>query len=314
MTPLALFILLLSACNGCNPRLPTDADKDSPKDTSPPPDSGETGETADTSPPLPNRCDNLEVEPNDSLDLSQAITMEEWWCGTFVGEGTLGDPEFMHFATQQAGWVAVSAEAASRGSAADAQFLFYDDDGHSVFVYDGLATSDPKIVVPTEAVGDFGVVMAETGYLTGDTYSWALLASQVKPPVTWTFEESEDNDAAERANAFELGATVFAKMGDTADKDWFHISVPVGLQAVTFTVEAFGAGAPVDMQLRVYEDGVVKKACYHGVVDYDLDPDCELKVTTSHEYDVLMEDEFDAGSSFNWYTVTIVGIAEDAAP
>ncbi len=309
MTPIALFILMLSACNGCAPHLGTN-NNHSRTDTSPPPDSGDTAETADTSARLPPRCNSLEVEPNDSLDLSQPVTMEEWWCGVFVGTGALGDPEFMNFTTDQPGWLSVAVEASARGSSADAQFLLYDEEGQSVFVYGGLATSDPRIVIPTDTVGQYGVVIAESGYLTGDDYTWALMASQVKAPVQWTFEEAEDNDTTELANPFELGGTVFAKMGTVGDRDWFHVSVPDGLQAVTFTVEAFGSGSPVDIKLHIYEAGVSKKTCYHGVVDYDLDPDCELKVTTSHEYDVLVEDEYDTGSSFNWYTMTIDGVVE----
>lgn len=311
MTPVALYILLLTACNGCRPHLSTDDNTDDRVDTSPPPDSGDdTGETADTGPDLPDRCDAMEVEPNDSLDLAQAIAMEQWLCGTFEGDGALGDPEFLTFASEQPGWLSVKVEAAARNSLADAQFLFYDDNGHSVFIYDGVATSDPSLTVPADVVGEYGVVVAETGYLSGEGYDWALLATQVKPPVEWTFEEAEDNDASDRANTFALGGTVFGKMDDTADKDWYHVSVPEGLQAVTFNVEAFGSGSPVDIQLRVYEDGVVKKACYHGVVDYDLDPDCEMKVTAAHEWDVLVQDEYDSGSSFNWYTMTIAGVAE----
>ena len=231
-------------------------------------------------------------------------------CGTFLGDTALGVPEFLNFTTTDPGWVTVKMEAAARNSSADPQFFIYDDAGHSVLMYDGVATSDPTITIPTDHAGIFGLVLAETGYLTGDAYTWALLATQDKPPVDWTFEETEDNDAQERANTFVLGETVFAKMQDTADKDWFHVSVPEGLQSVTFNVEGFGSGSPVDLMLHVYEADTLKKACYHGVVDYDLDPDCELKVTSAHEWDVEIEDETDSGSTFNWYVLTIAGVAE----
>ncbi len=260
----------------------------------------------------------MEVEPNNTFDQTEPITMESWWCGTFLGDGALGDPEFLNFTTAESGWLSVAVEASARGSEADAQFIFYTDQD-SILVYDSVASTDPQIVIPTDTIGTFNVAVAETGYLTGDAYTWALMASLVKPPVTWTFDETDgadgtlDNDDYTRANEFPLGGTVFGKIQKTADKDWFHVSVPDGMQAVDFTVEAFGSGSPADIQLKIYDAAshTLKKSCYHGTVDYDLDPDCELKVSAAIDYDIQVSDEFDVGSTFSWYTLAIVGVPAD---
>jgi hypothetical protein len=310
-------VLLLSGCQSCRPQLPSSDDADTRVDTSPPSDSydsGETGDSVDTSPSLPPRCDQMEVESNNSLDLSEPITMEEWWCGNFAGDGALGDTEFLSFTPAQTGWLSVAVEAAARNSLADAQLLLSDDNGHAVFVYDGVssgaASSDPSVVVPADQLGTYTVVVAETGYLTGEGYDWALMASLVKPPVVWDFEETEDNDSATDANPFELGEVVFGKMDTTADRDWYRVVVPDGLQSVHFNVEAYGSGSPANIQITVYDaaTGARKFVSYHGVIDYDLDPEYEQKVTAASEWTVLVEDEFDSGSAFNWYTLKIVGV------
>ena len=312
--PTVAALLLLSGCQSCRPQLPSSDDADTRVDTSPPPDSGDSADSVDTSPPLPPRCDHMEVESNNSLDLSEPITMEEWWCGGFAGDGALGDTEFLTFSPLQTGWLSVAVEASSRGSLADAQILLSDDNGHAVFVYDGVssgaASSDPSMVVPADQLGNYTVVVAETGYLTGEGYDWAFMASLVKPPVVWDFQETEDNDSSAEANAFELGEVVFGKMDRTADRDWYRVVVPDGLQSVHFNVEAYGSGSPANIQITVYDaaTGARKFTSYHGVIDYDLDPDYEQKVTAATEWTVLVEDEFDSGSAFNWYTLKIVGV------
>lgn len=315
--PLVAVLVLLSGCQSCRPQLPSGDDADTRTDSATPPDSndsGETGDPVDTGPQLPPRCDHMEVESNNSLDLSEPITMEQWWCGSFEGDGALGDTEFLNFSPLQTGWLSVAVEAAARSSLADAQLLLSDDNGHAVFVYDGVSTgaasSDPSMVVPADQLGNYTVVVAETGYLTGEGYDWALMASLVKPPVVWDFQESEDNDVSAEANAFELGEVVFGKMDSTADRDWYRVVVPDGLQSVHFNVEAYGSGSPANIQITVYDaaSGARKFISYHGVIDYDLDPDYEQKVTAATEWTVLVEDEFDSGSSFNWYTLKIVGV------
>lgn len=308
-------LAVVAGCKGCQPEFPSDDADPDKTDTSPPPDTGDTA-PIDTSADLASRCDRMEVEPNDTFDTTEEISMEEWWCGTFLGSGSLGDPEFFNFTPSETGWLSVEVEASVRNSEADAQFIFYNDED-SILIYDSMTNSDPRIVIPMSSVVQYNVAIAETGYLTGDEYTWALMASETKPPVVWTFSETDsntssadNNDDTSRANEFTIGETVFGTIDKTADKDWFHVVVPEGLQAVQFTVEAFGSGSPVDIQLKIYDvaTGTYKKGCYHGVVDYDLDPDCELKVTEATEFNVQVDDEWDVASAFNWYTLTIVGV------
>lgn len=312
-------LALVSSCKGCQPEFPSSDDDPQKIDTSPPPDTGDTA-PVDTSAALPSRCDHIEVEPNDTLDTTETISMEDWWCGTFLGSSALGDPEFLTFTPTETGWLSVEVEAAARNSEADAQFMFYTEED-SILIYDSVTTSDPRIVVPMNSIIQYNVAIAETGYLTGEAYTWAVLASATKPPVVWTFQETDsatstaaNNDDKARANPFTLGETVYGTIEKTADKDWFHVVVPEGLQAVAFTVEAFGSGSPVDIELKIYDvaTGAYKKGCYHGVVDYDLDPECELKVTAATEFHVQVDDEWNMASPFSWYTLTIVGVPAEA--
>ncbi len=303
-----LLLLLLTACHACRPQLPSDNGGDNGGIDTALPDSGDTEETADTAPPLPNRCDQLEVEPNNALDVSKAFLMEKWLCGAFLDGGSGGDTEFLNFTTTQQGWVSVTLEAASRGSNADAQFLLYSDES-AVIAYDYVDSTDPRVVVPAAVVGTYGLVLGETGYLSGEGYDWAVMASLVKPPVDWTFQETEDNDDVELANPFTLGETVYGIMSPTADKDWYRLAVPDGLEAVVFQVEAFGSGSPVDARIDLYDiDGELKKTCYSAVIDYDLDPYCEIKQTEATEWTFKVTDEYDNGSAFSWYTLSVSGI------
>lgn len=311
----AAILALMSGCKGCQPQLPYEDPPDPPVDSPPPPDdTASPDDTADTGPTLPPRCDQMEVEPNSGYDLSEPITMEQWWCGTFLDGGAVGDPEFLTFTPSQTGWVSVSVEAAARGSEADAQFLFYDDRGDAVLVYDGVtdgvASTDPKVVVPADTLGTYGVGLAETGYLTGESYTWALSASLVKAPVEWDFEEAEGNDADDDATPFPIDQVVFGTIGRVADRDWYHLSVPDGLQAVDLTVEAYGSGSPANLKITAYDSatGATKFVSYHGVIDYDLDPYREQKVTAATEWDLLVEDENSVGSPFSWYTLSITGV------
>jgi len=313
---MTLLLVLLLGCNGCRPSLPSNTDDDpNPQDTSPPEDtSGDSAtETADTSPPLPNRCDAMEVEPNNTLYEIEPLVMEEWLCGWYDKTNSpLGDIDFLGFTTTEGGWLEVNQEAGSRGSSADAQFTIIDTD-NSVTVLSGYLTTDPRIVIPVPDPRTFTLALGETTYSSGEDYNWAILASMVKAPVVWSFPETEGNDTFTAANEFALGETVFGTIDHAGDLDWYHVVTPADATGVRFTVEAFSHGSPLDSTLVLYDtDGVTRlHSDYTGEVDYDPDPAFDFKQTEANDWYLLVKNATDGGSDFHWYTLTITPLYDE---
>ncbi len=313
-----LIFLLLSACNGCRscqPQLPDSPDEPQPQDTSEPPD--DTGDSAIDTAPVdsgpPARCAVEEVEPNDMMDQGQPLPMEEWACGTF---GRTLDMDWLTFTSEQPGWIEVSVEAASRGSNANAQLQLVGDDGTSTLSLDGYLSTDPRVVFPSEVPGSWSIGLSETALDGGEDYEWFAMASLVKQPVTWSFQELEDNDAVARAQDFPLGETVFGRVSEPGDLDWYHIVTPEGEDTITFKVEAFAHGSVANLKLVLYKaDGTtVVRTDYRGEIDYDPDPFFEQRVTGATEWYLLARTEDDRGSPYHWYTLSITSAnAENGA-
>lgn len=310
-------VLWLAACNGCGPKFPDDGDPPDP----PPPDTAgdDTGgdSAVDTGPNLPARCDILEVEPNNSLDAAWAIPMEEWVCGELIdadpSDAVPGDVDFLTFTTSAPGWLEVNVEAARRGSNADVQFILLDDEGGSVTVFDGYLTTDPLLRFPAAAAGTYTLNIAETSYLSGEDYEWYLLASAVKAPVEWDFEEVEGNDSSAQAQAFPVDQTVFGTFGRTNDFDWYHLVTPADATKIRFDVKAFSLGAPVDPQIALYEADATTliRLDSTGEVDYDFDPWFEQKQTGSQEWYFSIRNEASAGGQYHWYTLRIEALYDE---
>lgn len=300
-------MLLLIGCNGCRPQLPNTDDDTPPVDTH-----EETGDSQETAPietgvDLPPRCDHLEVEPNSTLYEVQPLIMEEWLCGGFqTAPSPPGDIDFFSFTTTESGWLKVSVEAAQRGTSADAQFQLIDAD-NSLTAFDGYLTTDPTVVVPVPIPQAFTLLLGETSYLCGDDYGWAALVSMAKQPVEWTFSESEPNDLAVSANEFTLGGTVFGTVGRADDYDWYHIVTPADATSLTFRVDAFAYGSPLDTTVLLYDtDGsTLLDAGYVGEVDYDRDPYFNYKQTEANDWYLLVKNAGSGGSAYHWYTLTI---------
>ncbi len=309
-------LLLLVGCNGCTPKIPDVVDPDTQDDT----DTDTAADTADSSvtdtgPFLPPRCDFEEVEPNDQASLAMAIPMEVWGCGVMMPanpkNAPFGDADYFTFTAAEPGWVEVRVDAASRGSAADMQFIVYDDDD-SITVADSYLTTDPILRFPAPDPTDYTVILGETSLLFGDDYTWFLLSSLVKAPVEWTFNEVEPNDDFATATTFAPGGTVFGTVGEAGDFDWYHIVTPKEATYVRFTMTAFKQGSPVDGQVVLYaNDGTtVLVDDRRGEIEYDLDPWFERAQTGTNDWYVLVRNEEEKGSRFHWYTLSIEALVE----
>ncbi len=304
---MVLLLVLLGACNGCQPKIPNPPDEP-PVDTSPPPDSAEdTDSGGETGPPA--RCDREEVEPNSPPDDVETLEMENWACGLFA---TYIDYDSFRISPTQAGWIMIQVEAAARGSSANPQ-LIIEGGGESAQVLDGYLTTDPLLMFPADEPEPYTLTLGETNYLYGENYSWYMLTALSKPPVDWTGEEVEPNDVFTEAASFTLGDTVFGSISSPDDLDWFKITTPYeGEQTLTFNVTAFKEGSAANMNLVLYSaDGTtILREETSGEIEYDRDPYFTKKFTGVQDLYLLARTDDGKGSRFHWYTLSITVSAE----
>lgn len=296
---MSVFLLLLQACDGCQPQLPRPPQEQEDRDDSG--DSGaDSGDTADTDVGPPPLCDVEEIEPNDVT--AQALPMETWACGKY---DVAFDIERLAFSSNQPGWIEVDVESAARGTSADSQLqLGWDDE--SAVVADAYLTTDPRIVFPAESAGEFEIILGETHYGYGDDYGWWAMATLVKPPVEWDAEEAEGNDALATAEVFPVGQRVLGGIGEVGDFDWYVVTLPEEEATVTFDVQAYVHGSPANLKIELYDaDGAFLREDFTGEIDYDLDPWFEKRVTGATTWYVLVRTEDDRGGPFHWYTLSI---------
>ncbi len=294
---------LLAACNACRPGLPPGPSDDGRADTSSPP--GDTAESGVDSAP-PARCDVEEREPNDTPGDAQSLAMELWACGRY---DRIGDSDWFHVTSGQAGWVAVDVQSADRGSGADAQLQVVPDVGLPAVVAGSYLRTDPRVVFPTDAPGGWSFGVTQATRVGSDDVGWFAMASQVKAPVTWTDDEAEPNDDVATAQAFPLGGTVFGHADAIGDRDWYVFTTPAQETSWTFEVDAVQFGSLADTKLTLARaDGTVVRVDHLGHIDYDPDPWFETRLTANTTYTVMMRTESDAGGPFHWYTLSIVPI------
>lgn len=296
--------LLLTACNGCQPKLPYNAD-DGQVDTSPPPDTA--AETGDTGPTIPALCDVEEVEPNGTLAEAMALPMDVWACGTF---STMIDPEYFTVATSEDAWITVDVEAAGRGSPADVQLQIFEGSS-SALKYDGYLDPDPILTFPAVAGEQWQIVLSESDAGSGEDYRWWVQATVSKPPVEWTFEEVEDNDGFDVANTFTIGETVFGVIETAGDFDYYKITVPEA-GSYEFNVVASELGSTANLKLILWDAEFAQlREDKAGEIVYDLDPWFIQRASAATEWYLTVRDEQDRGSPFHWYTLSITPVVTE---
>ena len=213
---MTLLIVLLGACNGCQPKIPNPSDDPRVDTSDPRADTRETGADSaqeETGPPA--RCDREELEPNSPPDGTEALDMELWACGIF---GAYTDFDSFRIEPRQAGWIKIQVESASRGSPANPQ-LIIDGGGESAQILDGYLTTDPLLVFPADAPEPYTLTLGETNFLYGEDYAWYMLTSLAKAPVEWTVDEVEPDDGYTQAQALSAGDVVFGTIRDASDLD-----------------------------------------------------------------------------------------------
>lgn len=305
---MVLLLVLLGACNGCQPEVPY-PEPDPKPDTSPPADdtSEDTDSAGETGPPA--RCDFEETEPNGPPEDTTPLEMELWACGTFA---TYADLDSHRIEPTQVGWVKIQVEAALRGSPANPQLVIEGGD-QSAQILDGYLTTDPLLVFPSEAAQPYSLTLGETDFFYGDDYAWYMLTSLTKAPVEWDAEEAEPNDGVASAQVLTVGEALFGTIGSPSDLDVYKITTPHdGEQTLTFEVTAFKEGSAADLRLVLYDaDGTtVLREEDDGAIAYDRDPYFTKKITGVQDLYLLVRTQDARGSRFHWYTLDVSVSAE----
>lgn len=319
---MALVVLFLAGCNGCTPKLPPiDYGEDDAVDGRE--DSGGPVDTStDTGPPA--MCDVEEVEPNP-FATPQPLPMETVACGYFDSST---DQEWFSFDLDEAGWLRVTAAAAARGSSANTRLtLSHAESDATLQVDDAFLTTDASAVFPVSDLGGYFIGVTEAEASSGEDFAWYLIASVTKPPLSWTFQEVEDNDDLASAEPLPMDDVVFGTLGvpefGLPDEDWYVVHTPAGsadappdtayATAIHFTMEGNSQGSPANPVLQMWSaEGELLFTDYSGELDYDLDPFHETKVTVAHEWYLSVTNETAGyGSPFHWYTLQVTAIYDE---
>lgn len=314
LLPLLLLGLGQTGCKSClvscfDPGVPNPPHPDTSKDS----DSGDSSDSdsdsdSDSAPPVDTTpeppCDVPEVEPN-GITSPQALPLEQWACGVF---DAYLDVDGFAFDVPDAGWVRLNVRATSIGSAADVSVNFGEPDGdYGALVGGSYSSTDPFLVFYTDEARSFEAYMSEAYYGYGEDYTWEMMASTEKPPVTWTLDEVEPNDDKTEGMLMASGDVMYGTIADAADFDWIRISIPdAGKHDVSVKVTASREGAPTDLRALAYDpSGTFVKASSSGENTYDRDPWLEFTTNEAGDWYVLFREEFEKGSPIYWYTVAV---------
>lgn len=295
---MVILLVLLGGCNGCQPKLPpADDDQDRTDTGEPQDDTADSGETGP--PPL---CEVEEIEPNNGTEQAQALPMEAWACGVF--DPRL-DTEMLTFTTSEESWIAVQAEAEARGSPADVAITLTDGE-NSAAKNDGYLTVDPLFTFPAPpGGGTWTVMLGENDSSGGEDYRWWLRASVTKPPVDWSFQETEPNDDSATATVFQLGGTAYGVLEQAGAFDWYKVTIPEA-SYVEVEIVAWEFGSPSDTKIILYNDALEQiREDRFGQIDYDRDPWFEMRVASARDLYLSIRDEAGRGSPYHWYTLSI---------
>ncbi|MFH1468988.1 MAG: hypothetical protein ABIO70_31670 [Pseudomonadota bacterium] len=318
-TPMLLAAGLLGckSCAGCfHPEQPTKPNEHH-GETDEPLDTEDTSPVVDTAPPPP--CAVPETEPNNSLGDANAVPLEQQACGDFLDAG---DGDWLVFPGEDADWLRVEVDAASRGSRASVAFsLMARASGELTLKTSDAFVEDPWILFPALGDEEYHLYLTEADALSGDDYGWWLLVSEDKAPVGWTREEVEANNTAAQAETVEPGDVIFGRISSSYDYDWYHLQVPASEAGITwtFTVEAYSSGSPLAARMSLYGPEVVGadiddvpylKSVFHDSTVADRDPVIEWPSRDATDWYLLVkmtreESEANPGSAFHWYTLSI---------
>ncbi len=248
------------------------------------------------------------------------MALEQTACGCFTEQA---DGEWLVFPAEDAEWIRIQVDAASRGSAADVAFNISALESFAVTLITGtMYSEDPWIVFPALGDAEYHLYLSERAGQYGDDYEWQLLASEDKAPVEYTVVEVEDNDTADQAQDLPAGETVLGIISEPGDYDWYHIPVPDPGDAEkikwTIDVEAYTSGSPLASRITLYESDVVGAdlddvdwlaTSFADSEDYDQDPKIEIQSEEASDWYLVIKNPTsggnDRGSPFHWYSLAI---------
>lgn len=294
----------------CDPGLPTD-DKDDTQDTPVDTDRPDTVDPTDTAPTPP--CTLPESEPNNGLDLANALPMDVQACGVF---DLTTDADFWVFDMVEEGWVGVDVDAFAIGSDANVSLSLSSGDGQVAFGISQFTwLPDVRVRFPSPPDSYTAIVRQVVGESAtagqGEDYFYDLRATSTKPPLDWDLVE-DANEARTSPHRIVVGTTgpggkrVFGTAESAADQDWFRIDVPSGSHRVTLDVDAHAFGSVGDFALRrVDGSGTVLETRTRGEVSADIDAWMQFDVSGPEAVIVqVLEEDAHHGRPF-WYTLRV---------
>jgi hypothetical protein len=308
---MSLFSAFLASCQ-CTVALPDPEEEEEREDSGRKDTQGETGERVDTGPPP--LCGFPETEPN--YPVYETLPMETWACGSF---GEEGDHDSFRVDVAAGGWYRLVVECENRGSSADPalQVSFDGDEDGNVLAFESYLSEDPGLVFRAESAGSFVFYTYEETKLYGEDYTWYLLFSETKQPVTWDVSETEPDDDMGTANSVTLPSVYWARIDEPADEDWYHVTVPTPAEGNTIAVDAdvtaFTEGSYANLTLDFYDvNGTLLSTKYAGDNDYDLDAHATKKLDPGEYWIRAYDASQNFGGMFYWYTLSLSLVEESA--
>lgn len=293
------FWVLLVACRGCKAcadPLPTDTSDETDPHTDEPVDT----DREDTGPVPP--CPNPESEPN-GLDDPDPLTLEEVACGAF--QASL-DADAWTLVLPEDDWMFVRVDARSLGSRADPALVLSSTRGgsaQSTTQNDGF--EDPWLLFPASA-GTWSVLITEElGAGDPDDYGYELLAGVAKAPVTWTTVDPGANETSSAAAPLAFDDVLFGTIDGPTDVDWYTVEVPVGKQALRFTVDAGRYGSAGNFSLSLFDAGGRKVAeAWVGLTGVERDPVLRYTSLGGEDLFLRVQEESGRNGEAYWYLLT----------
>jgi hypothetical protein len=300
----------------CTPSIP-------PPDEPPPPDpTGNTGNTGDTGPAPP--CAWPEVEPNNTVLEPTLLGMEQRGCGGIDPEG---DQDYWSFTLEEDAWLEVEVDAGN-GSIADMALLLAKKlDDWTAARDDDPESLNATMLFPAPA-GEYLLTTTEQDGGGGERYTYTVLVSEAKAPVTWMVTEVEPNDnegnqtlpaninAENISNLLALGPLdIYGTMsgnGPSPDQDWFVLTVPSGRHTLTVDVEAFDYGSSADLTVTLWNDDLTDKIKEYngGIPGLELDPEGTYDSSGDELVFIQVTEAANIESPANWYVLKIVLVEE----
>lgn len=311
----SLAIAAVAWCSGCQcgPG-PIVDDPDDPVVEESPVDDTEL-EVDDSGPEPP--CQQPEVEPNNSFDEANELSMERQACGEFQ---TVVDADFWTFTLTEPAWLGVEVDAFRLGSEADVSVAISSaETGVSAGINYYHGTPDVFVHFPSPP-GTYDVLVRQTvgafgGQGEGPRFFYELIATSSKPPLDWQLDEAA-NESLEAAMPVLSAASpapvrVFATLSTLADQDWFRVDVPAGRHRLQARVLAHEYGSMGNFMIERYRtSGQLAARATDGQIGWEADPWMEVRTVAAETMLFRVIEEAGSYGLPMWYVLEL-SLVED---